>query len=324
MKDFTKYLLWMALKYHFKGFMLLCPQNQCYGGIRLWHQLLNVIFMDLEIRKILLSWESSLIKFGKIDSWNLAENLAKMGCILRKRHMDAEEWRIIKFLRDTVISGSFNTKSILKTIQKTLLLDHLEEKNNYNSHLPARKKGNRPLLNGQEVRFKGETEKIFKEKLRFKKGMPLRNFDIETESAFDSRKVRRIVEKRMCQAYHRMNKKEEGYKSTNNERYWMNRATSFQLYNIGQKENVEQISRGLSTHWKRQYDPLTHKVVFKKKMAYKDKMEAKEAIALWIINHPDDKREMVAYKCSECNSWHIGHRSPILHHPALESLVPHL
>ena len=30
-----------------------------------------------------------------------------------------------------------------------------------------------------------------------------RNFDIETEAPHDSKKVRRIVEKRMCQAYHR-------------------------------------------------------------------------------------------------------------------------
>ena len=34
-----------------------------------------MIAMDNEIKNILTSWESSLVRYGKIDSWNYSENL---------------------------------------------------------------------------------------------------------------------------------------------------------------------------------------------------------------------------------------------------------
>ena len=159
---------------------------------------------------------------------------------------------------------------------------------------------------GQGFRFKGQTQRLFEERLHFKGEMLLRNFDVETESARDSRIVRRIVEKRMCQAYHRMNK---GMcdAASNKDRYWKRRAISFQLYNIGQVDDIHGTSRGESTHWKKMYDPQTGKVVFKKKMAYPNEGAALEAIKLWKIVHVEDTKEMAAYQCSHCHKWHIGH-----------------
>lgn len=174
------------------------------------------------------------------------------------------------------------------------------------------------------MRFKSETQKLFTEKLKFKNGELLRNFDIETESCSDSRKVRRIVEKRMSQAYHKMNRHEEGYKTTNNERYWMKRTTAFQLHNIGQKEKVRNVTRGLSTHWKKQYDPLTHEIVFKKKMAYRNEAAALKAIEEWKRKYPKQRIEMAAYQCSDCGKWHIGHKANLLAHPMLNAMIPHL
>jgi hypothetical protein len=164
--------------------------------------------------------------------------------------------------------------------------------------------------NGQDVRFRYETERIFGEKLRFKGGMLLRNFDIETESANDSRKVRRIVEKRMSQAYYRMRRKDRSVNPSNRDRYWEHRAIAFQLYNIGQVENVKDNSREVSTHWKEVFDLYTKDVVLKKKMAYTTEQEATDAIIQWKIDHPLDLIEMVAYKCSSCDKWHIGHNYP--------------
>ena len=116
----------------------------------------------------------------------------------------------------------------------------------------TKKSNGRVKLQGQGERFKGETKRLFDERLRFKGNMFLRNFDIETENPKDSRKVRRIVEKRMCQAYHRRNKRMDYDDSQRrHEHYWMKRATSFQLYNIGQMENVGLVCRGNSTHWKK-------------------------------------------------------------------------
>lgn len=189
----------------------------------------------------------------------------------------------------------FTKESILDSIGKGL---HKEKKSSY-----------RRKQEGQEVRFKSVTARIFKERLRFKNGMLLRNFDIETESLKDSRKVRRIVEKRMCQAYHKLYKKTRAKNTSNNNRYWEQRATSFQLHNIGQIENVINVSRGKSTHWKKMFDIQTGKIVFKKKMPYNTKKEALGAIQEWKSNHPSDKKEMHAYNCGICHKWHIGHES---------------
>ena len=37
--------------------------------------------------------------------------------------------------------------------------------------------------------------------------------------------------------------------------------------------------------------------------------EALEAIELWKINNPEDRKQMHAYQCSVCHKWHIGHYS---------------
>lgn len=115
--------------------------------------------------------------------------------------------------------------------------------------------------NGQDVRFRNETERIFSEKLRFKGGILLRNFDVEIESSYDSRKVRRIVEKRMSQAYYRTRRKARSMNPSNKDRYCEHRAIAFQLYNIGQIENVKDNSREVSSHWKEMFDQYTKDVV---------------------------------------------------------------
>lgn len=275
------------------------------------------------MKSILASWESSLARYGKIDTWNRTECLSEIGIYLRKQTEETPKVRnIIKSIRDTVIAGNYDAKSLQTTIKKAITLD--ESLRMPTTHLPIKTNGRRVVLNGQEVRFKGETKKIFKEKLKFKDGMPLRNFDIETESARDSRIVRRIIEKRMCQAYYKMNKRDEECEATNFDKYWMNRATAFQLHNIGQKEKVRDVSRGLSTHWKRQRDPFTGEVVFKKKMAYKSQEAAIKATVEWKRKYPTEKRKMQAYQCSECGKWHIGHKGKMPVRPMTESILPQL
>ena len=64
-----------------------------------------------------------------------------------------------------------------------------------------------------------------------------------------------------------------------------------------------------STHWKKEYDEQTGQIVFKKKMAYSSEEEANKAVMEWQKDHPEDKREITAYKCAICKKWHIGHKS---------------
>lgn len=263
-----------------------------------------IINMETLVKNILRAWESSIENYGKIDSWKINDNFSLIGNYLRHNDDSKEINRLVRQIRDMAIALHFN-ETLLNMIRKVLSLSADKK------IIPACyviKHNGRIKKEGQESRFRGETKRIFEERLRFKDGMLLRNFDIDTESKSASRKVRRIVEKRMCQAYHRRHKRNSN-EISNKDRYWMKRATAYQLYNIGQIENVKNISRGYSTHWKRMFDPQTGETVFKKKMAYSTKEEAMEAILKWEKENPNDMHKMHAYKCNICNKWHIGHES---------------
>ena len=260
--------------------------------------------MNTEVVKVLKSWKSSLEHYEKLDDWKLSANLSVLGVYLRTKDEDVKVMRLVKQIRDKALCPMFDLlsmKELLNRFFDSLNLSHAEEKSppTHNSHYTVKE--------GQGFRFKGQTQRLFEERLHFKGEMLLRNFDVETESARDSRIVRRIVEKRMCQAYHRMNKGMCDGALSNKDRYWKRRAISFQLYNIGQVDDIHSTLRGESTHWKKMYDPQTGKVVFKKKMSYSNEGAALEAIKLWKIEHAEDNKEMAAYQCSHCHKWHIGH-----------------
>lgn len=260
--------------------------------------------MNTEVVKVLKSWKSSLENYEKLDDWKLSANLSVLGTYLRTKDENVKVMRLVKQIRDKALCPMFDIlsmKELLNRFFDSLNLSHAEEESNptHKSHCTVKE--------GQGFRFKGQTQRLFEERLHFKGEMFLRNFDVETESARDSRIVRRIVEKRMCQAYHRMNKGMCDVALSNKDRYWKRRAISFQLYNIGQVDDIHSMSRGVLTHWKKMYDPQTGKMVFKKKMAYPNEGAAIEAIKLWKIEHAEDNKEMAAYQCSHCHKWHIGH-----------------
>ena len=261
--------------------------------------------MDKEIKKVLKSWRTSLERYGKLDGWNFSQNVSRLGDYLRSKQDSDSVRGLVRQIRDKALSQTIDVELMISLIKKAFANDAPEE--GQQNDLQVVIAGQRIQKNGQDVRFRFETERIFSEKLRFKGGMLLRNFDIETEPSCDSRKVRRIIEKRMSQAYYRMRKNIRSINPSNKDRYWEHRAVAFQLYNIGQKENVKDNSREVSSHWKEMFDRYTNDVVLKKKMAYNTEQEAADAIHEWKLNHPSDLVEMVAYKCSSCNKWHIGH-----------------
>ena len=161
---------------------------------------------------------------------------------------------------------------------------------------------------GQQERYSSVTKSIFNERLKCLSDTWLRNIDITTAVPKVVRKVRRIIEKRMCQTYHKQHKC-VFHKCGNKSRHNMKRAVSYELFVMGQVENVEHLSRGDSTHWKRQYDPNTGKVVFKKKHGYQTVEEAKAHAIQFIIDNPLCQKAINVYKCSLCNMYHIGHES---------------
>ena len=278
------------------------------------------MIMNTTVKSILNGWKKSIEKYNKLDKWNFEEQFSSLGRYLRSNDDSKDIVRLVHFIRDSVVSPNLNVKQLLYMIDKVMDMTEASVKP---VSLFTKKSNGRVKLQGQGERFKGETKRLFDERLRFKGNMLLRNFDIETENPKDSRKVRRIVEKRMCQAYHRRNKRMDYDDSQRrHEHYWMKRATSFQLYNIGQMENVGLVCRGNSTHWKKEYDEQTGQIVFKKKMAYSSEEEANEAVNEWHRANPHDLREITAYKCAICKNWHIGHKSVMEEYSGNESHVP--
>lgn len=277
------------------------------------------MIMNTTVKSILNGWKNSIEKYNKLDTWKIGEQLSILGRYLRNNDDSKDIVRQVRFIRDCVISPNFNVNQLLYMINKVVAMAEASMKS---VCLSLKKINGRIKLKGQGERFKGETMRLFDERIRFKGNMLLRNFDIETETPRDSRKVCRIVEKRMCQAYHRSNKRIDYDDSQRrHEHYWMKRATSFQLYNIGQMENVGSVCRGNSTHWKKEYDEQTGKIVFKKKMVYSSEEEANEAVKEWQRTKTHDKREITAYKCAICKKWHIGHKSKMEEYSDNENYV---
>lgn len=176
--------------------------------------------------------------------------------------------------------------------------------------------GKRRKTFGQQERYEHVTKAIFNEKLKCKDDTWLRNIDITTEEPWLVRKVRRIIEKRMCQTYHKQHR-EVFHENGNQSRHNMKRAVSYELFVIGQVENVEKQSRGTSTHWKRIYDPNTKKVVFRKKVGYHTIEEAKESAIKLVKDKPWCQKVVNVYKCAHCNMYHIGHKSKMTLAPIL-------
>ena len=272
--------------------------------------------MKTKVKKILKAWRTALeTQCDELSGDSISKSAEILADYLKENEDTKAIRKLVREVRDDIlVFNGQNHTPLLRKIQRIFAL--LNKVKQSKSTMPVQlskknhRKGKRPVFEGQGVRYKSETQKIFGEKLRFKDGMPLRSFDVDVESACDSRKVRRIIEKRMCQAYHKMRKSSKKTESSNRDRYWMRRATSFQLYNIGRIEDTDNFERGLSTHWKKIYDRQTGQWVFRKKMAYSSYEEACAAIEKWKIDNPRDHEEMQAYQCSVCHKWHIGHKSP--------------
>jgi hypothetical protein len=275
--------------------------------------------MKENLKRVLKSWKKSILNTGKVDNWNISSDLCVLGNYLRYEKDDnVEVLSLVRNLRDRIIYSTNDTDSKSAKII-TRLLNLLEPKDFTLEKAIKRVAKNKKDCGSQRRRFKGVTQRIFNERLKFKGGMLLRNFDIETEAASDSRIVRKIIEKRMCQAYYKMMRSYTKFETpTNIDRYSSRRATRFQLFNIGQVDDIHSQTRGDSTHWKHLYDEQTGKMVLKKKVAFQTWEEAQEGLKSWRKKHPWEYFTVNAYKCASCGKWHIGHNYPGVVHKSLD------
>lgn len=258
--------------------------------------------MEQTIQNTLKKWEDSLINFGKVDRWGINDDYCILGDFIARTKSKAAR-KAVRECRDYSISETCDVSILLSKVKNANRILNKPNDSRLNREI---KKINTV---GQAKRYESTTRKLYSEKLRFKDGQYLKNIDISMEDGATSRKVRRIVEKRMCQAYYRQHKQSTRIDGQN--RHYMKRATSFQLHNLGQIECEVGVCRSQSSHWKKVYDPITKEIVFKKKIAYSCYEEAAEAARKYLIRHPEETSPVMAYKCAYCGKWHIGHSTPL-------------
>lgn len=255
--------------------------------------------MRQRILKQMKRWLNSLSQWGKLDSLYMESDYNALGKFI-KQETSKSLVRIAKNCRDYSLNPNFQPVTLVSIV--STFISNLEEAMPTMEMDPI----NRNLYGesiGQSVRYRDTTRKLYSERLRFAGDVSLRSMDVNIADGQTSRKVRRIVEKRMCQAYYRQSKI-LARRDNNHSRQDMRRAVSYQLQNLGQSEIHD---RGMGTHWKQGRDVVTGAMVMKQKHSYNSLEEASEKARLYMDRHPEENVPMVAYRCAHCGKYHIGH-----------------
>lgn len=252
--------------------------------------------MTTKVKTVLNRWEKSINRYQNLDKWSIVEDYNIISSFIRETKNKSAKSAVAR-CRDIVIKGNGNYDGLGKALSSALkILENLSE--------PIMFKSEDYKNIGQRERYHDVSKSIGKEKIKCCESKYLRNLDITILEPRESRMIRRIVEKRMCQEYHKQHK-ESFHSNGNKSRHQMKRAVSYQLYNIGQMEG-EDIHRDSSTHWKWKYDRNLKEWVLKKKVAYKTIEEAEIAAQDYMSRNPQAGKISV-YKCAFCNMYHIGH-----------------
>ena len=254
--------------------------------------------MKNEIKQILRKWEGNLRRNGSMDVTRFSKISNEIDNYIRE-YKNSKVARLLTSCRDSTLSSSPNNDKILSNVRHALFLIQKEindEKRDMGYDVDL----------GQRQRYEAISKKLYSEKLKFKDNKSLREADVALMEGRDSRKVRRIVEKRMCQEYHKQHKHRSTYRQSGKARHEMDRAVSYQIFNLGQLDGYSN-QRESGSHWKKIVDYSSGEYVMKKKVEYASIEEAQLHIELYKFAHPKDKRPMQAYYCEHCGHYHIGH-----------------
>ena len=242
---------------------------------------------------ILKKWESNLEKYGKLDEWTKIRDYQCLSAGL-KRTKNARN------LLDYCLVQEPKTQLLLLYIKGT-------QEDIIGMPLAVAAVSTRKRERFGDFDYTYARKRMYDERLKCADRRALCSIDIDLEDKCTERLVRRIVDKRMGQAYHREKKSSRFSELGNEKRFNTRHATSFQLHNMGIIECNGDSHRDRYTHWKRVYDEAAQKMVLKPKAGYATKEEAQAAIQLYRALHPEDKSKMSIYKCAYCGKYHIGH-----------------
>lgn len=251
--------------------------------------------MTTEVKSVLVRWEKSVKRFHSLDKWSLNEDFTTLSSFIRKEKNKSLKSAVSR-CRDLALKTERDYDSLGRAL--TSAINIISDRTETDAPVQCE-------LNsiGQRERYHDITKSISKERIKCCDSKYLRNLDISILEPKESRMIRRIVEKRMCQEYHRQHK-EAFHTNGNKSRHQMRRAVSYQLYNIGQMEG-DHMQRESGTHWKWKYDRNIKEWVLKKKKAYRTEEEAEAAANEFMKKHPEEILNV--YQCAYCNMYHIGH-----------------
>ncbi|MBQ8607461.1 MAG: hypothetical protein IJ417_04630 [Bacteroidaceae bacterium] len=256
---------------------------------------MDAISIEL-VWNVLTRWSNSLKRFSKLDSWSRNQDCTLIASFI-KTTPNRELANRIRLCRDAAIMSHCTNDYLMRLLEETLELLSLKVENT------AEKFQTTDRNYGQTERYAHVTKELYSERLKFKEGRFLRNMDVNLVEKRDSKKIRRIVEKRMCQAYYRTHKRS----NDNTNRHHTMRAISFQLYNLGQIVPKELYKREESTHWRYDIDEHTGHRIMRQKHGYTHVEDAESALLRFRQEHPEDNREIHVYLCKHCGKFHIGH-----------------
>jgi hypothetical protein len=247
---------------------------------------------------ILKQWCKLFNKDNSLKSYNLDNDYLEIERFSKAHHKRSLQ-NILKSCRNNSLTKGFTSPKVHVLILRGISM--------FDKEIDRIKKDYSFGLStdfGQSEIYSHVTRKLYKEHLKIRGGQKLKSFDVTLEHGKDARTVRKIVEKRMSQACHRiLHHKKDGNKL----RHDVRRAVSYQMFNLGQIEDDANFHREEGSHWKSVYDDVSNTVVFKKKVEYDTYEQALEGIMQWHVRHPEDKREISAYLCTSCHKYHIGH-----------------
>ena len=255
-----------------------------------------------EIKQIICKWDSSLETFGKIDQRQLDRDLVIIDSYVSS-NCPSPFINALRRMMYWATTPSPDDEQLQKAVKTSL--------KKVSAQIAESKYGTPVSRTTNAETYQYATKRIFNERMRFKENRYLRNIDPELEDGETARKVRRIVEKRMYQAYYKSRK---GCSCNEDRRDKMGEinATSYQMRNLGQIDMIEGLTRTDATHWKRCFDNVTGREVMRPKKGYETLEEAEEAARmknLELLSGTGKSSEPYsAYRCAYCGKYHIGHR----------------
>lgn len=252
----------------------------------------------LEVTYIFNRWMRMLLKYGKLDEATLTEDFNAISAVIKADGFRKTTKRAVAYCRSCAISQFTTIGSLKYSIENALkhLCNEQEDR--------AVKKVRKAYADqGMTEKYRPLSRRLEREKIR-RIGKTIAYTDADTDDAYTTKLVRRIVEKRAAQAVHRNT---GGRKANSNSyRQAIRRATSFSLYNSSFTD-YDAAKRSTGTHWKVAKSRHKSKKQLKSKVSFSTLEEAQTACERYMQEHSDQIIPMTAYYCEHCGKWHIGH-----------------